>query len=84
MATNNYPFIECEEHEGLQRSYIVCRHVSEENTPVYHFVKCSDSDMGEILCHRCSSQTGPKKLGEYTVCCESGANEHGWTKIAVQ
>jgi hypothetical protein len=67
-----YPFVECDEHEGKQMSYIICIHVFAEGKPAAHVVKCNKKDPGEILCLKCTKESEEEKekhLEEFGLIC---------------
>ena len=44
-----FPFVDCPEH-GRQRSYVVCRHVTDAYAEPAHVALATDTEMGKILC----------------------------------
>lgn len=68
-----YPFCECAEHKGPQRSYCVCLHVR-DGAPVFHVELATDHSSGVIVCER----DHPDDPDALCLVCESCVIENGW------
>jgi hypothetical protein len=71
IDTPRYPFplIECGEHPGPQRSYVVCIHVIDGAEPK-HIFPATDTTTGEILCER-----EQHDIADYRLMCAGHAEE---------
>lgn len=55
-----FPFVECPDHPGRQRSYAVCAHIG--IATIGHCVFATDVDRGEILCSECAFTSTPASI----------------------
>lgn len=79
-----FPLVECDDHPGIvEPGYAVCIHVVRDGAPVAHFVRATDTALGEVLCIGCSreSEVSP---GNLLLSCAPGVRESGWDKVTVQ
>ncbi len=49
----SYPFVECEQHPGPQRSLLLCEHVFAKKALVAVFQDGTDDEMGHAVCAEC-------------------------------
>ena len=66
-----YPFLECDEHAGPQRSYGVCVHVLKDGMSVIKQIQpADDENMGMILCEPCTNAGAGIRLEDFRAICE--------------
>lgn len=73
----NPPFIECDFHEGPQRSYAICKCVMEYKEPVAAVDPASDTEIGGIAC---SADHRKMPVEHYRLICEGCAIQRGFVR----
>lgn len=78
MSKYPFPFVECPEHPGKQRSYVSCVHVQEQNARISYFVEATDDNMGEALCSQ-----EEHHIDLLRIACESHIKEKLYEQISI-
>lgn len=74
-----YPFLECDHHEGPQRSYAVCKHVMDIGVDAIKQIDpATDEGMGVIWCESCSTKESGPSVDDFRAVCEGCCKKLGY------